>query len=102
MAYTVMEEQIERRARRAVRGREAELEAKGVERGVERGIERGQRDLLRGQAARKFGADTAARLAVLLEDIRDSARLAEAGDWMIDAATGEELIARFGNGSSDG
>ena len=83
MAYTVMEEQIERRARRAVRGREAEL----VERGRAEGVERGQRDLLRGQAARKFGADTARRLA---------------GVWTIDCATGEELSARFGNGSPDG
>ena len=99
MAYTVMEEQIERRARRAVRGREAELEAKGMVRGMERGMERGQRDLLRGMAARKFGADTAARLAALLEDIRDPARLADAGHWMMDSATGDELIARFGNGS---
>ena len=80
--------------------------AEGVARGIEhRGIEQGlaaERELLRRQAARKFGAGTAGRLAGLLAGVGDADQLAQAGDWIIDCATGEELIARFGNGSPRG
>ena len=72
--------------------------AQGVEQGVERGIEQGlaaERDLLRRQAARKFGAGAASRLAGLLAKIDDSARLAEVGVSIIDCATGDDLIARL-------
>ena len=73
--------------------------AEGVEQGIEQGLA-AERELLRRQAARKFGAGTAGRLAGLLAGVGDADRLAQAGDWIIDCATGEELIARFGNGSS--
>jgi hypothetical protein len=79
--------------------------AEGVARGIEQGIEQGlaaERELLRRQAARKFGAGTAGRLAGLLAGVGDADQLAQAGDWIIDCATGEELIARFGNGSPRG
>ena len=79
--------------------------AEGVARGIERGIEQGlaaERELLRRQAARKFGAGTAGRLAGLLAGVGDADQLAQAGDWIIDCATGEELIACFGNGSPRG
>ena len=84
----------------------AEGRAQGIEQGIKQGIERGieqgiatERDLLRRQAARKFGAGTAERLAGLLAPIGDTRRLAEVGDWIIDCTTGDDLIARFGNGA---
>ena len=73
---------------------------RGIEQGIERGIERGiaaERDLLRRLAARKFDAGTARRLAGLLSRIDDPERLAEAGDWIIECAGGDELIARVGD-----
>ena len=87
----------------------AEGIAQGVEQGIARGIARGreqgfeqglaaERELLCRLAARKFGAGTAERLAGLLARIGDTRRLAEVGDWIIDCATGDDLIARFGNG----
>ena len=75
--------------------------AEGVARGIEQGLA-AERELLRRQAARKFGAGTAGRLAGLLAGVGDADQLAQAGDWIIDCATGEELIARFGNGSPRG
>ena len=51
---------------------------------------------------RKFGAGTAERLAGLLARVGDTRRLAEVGDWIIDCATGDDLIARFGNGAETG
>ena len=61
-----------------------------------------ERDLLRRQAARKFDAGTAERLAGLLARIDDPERLAETGDWIIECASGDELIGRFGDGKRDG
>ena len=75
--------------------------AEGVTRGIEQGLA-AERELLRRQAARKFGAGTAGRLAGLLAGVGDADQLAQAGDWIIDCATGEELIARFDNGSPRG
>ena len=61
-----------------------------------------ERDLLRRLAARKFDAGTAERLAGLLSRIDDPERLAETGDWIIECASGDELIGRFGDGKRDG
>ena len=77
--------------------READREAgraEGVELGVELGIDR-ERALLRRQTERKFGAETAGRVAALLAGIGDPERLADAGEWIIDCGSGEELIARL-------
>ena len=85
-----------------VRAWQDEYRAEGRAEGIEQGIEQGlaaERDLLRRQAARKFGAGTAERLAGLLAKIGDSHRLAEVGDWTIDCTTGDDLISRFGNGT---
>ena len=79
----------------------AEGRAQGIEQGIEQGIA-AERDLLRRQAARKFGAGTAERLAGLLAQMGDTRRLAEVGDWIIDCATGDDLIARFGNDAGSG
>ena len=54
----------------------------------------GERALLVRQATRRFGANTAQRLSTLLHRIDDPARLAEASDWIVDCATGAELIGR--------
>ena len=83
----------------------AEGRAEGIEQGIERGLERGlaaERDLLCRLAARKFGAGTAERLAGVLARVGDTRRLGEVGDWIIDCATGEALMARFGNGAGSG
>ena len=44
-------------------------------------------------ARRKFGAETAKELALLLDGVRDSGRLDEVADLIIDCATGRELLA---------
>ena len=79
----------------------AEGRAEGIERGIEQGIA-AERDLLRRQATRKFDAGTAERLAGLLSRIDDPERLAEVGDSIIECASGDELIGRFGDGKRDG
>ena len=86
------------------RGREQGFE-QGRERGREQGFEQGlaaERELLCRLAMRKFGAGAAERLAGLLAGIGDTRRLAEVGDWIIDCATGDDLIARFGTGVETG
>ena len=72
----------------------------GIEQGIEQGIERGieqERRLLCRQAARKFGAETAPRLSVLLEVLADAERLAQVGEWIIECATEAELLDRVRN-----
>ena len=80
---------------RALEERER-LRAEGEERGIEQGLA-AERDLLVGQADVKFGAGTSERLARLLAGIDDTERLAEAGRWIIECATGDDLIARVGD-----
>ena len=72
------------------------LRAEGVERGIAQGLA-AERDLLVRLAALKFGADASERLAPLLAEVDDTERLAEAGEWIIDCATGDDLIARIGD-----
>ena len=70
----------------------------GVERGVKQGVERGlaqQRALLSRQAALRFGAEAAARVSQAVERITDPDGLAAAGDWIVRADTGDELVARL-------
>ncbi len=67
------------------------------EQGRAQGLEQGrneERALLCRQAARKFDADTAERLAAALAGVGDPARLAEVGDWIIECATAADLFAR--------
>ena len=84
--------EAEREAGRA-EGR-AEGREEGRAEGVDLGTER-ERELLRRQSERKFGAGTAGRVVALLARIRDPERLAEVGEWIIDCGSGEELIARL-------
>ena len=81
-----------------VRAWQDEYRAEGRAQGIEQGLA-AERALLRRLAARRFGAGTAERLAGLLAPIGDTRRLAEVGDWIIDCTTGDDLIARFGNGA---
>ena len=55
----------------------------------------GQLELMRRQAARKFGGETAQRLAERLEPAPDVERLAEIGEWLIECESGEALLARL-------
>ena len=85
-------------------GREQGLEqglGQGLERGREQGREQGlecgraeERALLCRQASRKFDAETATRLAGLLDRLSDPERLAEVGDWIIECGTGADLLDR--------
>ena len=54
----------------------------------------GERALLVRQAARRFDTGTAQRLSTLLPHIEDPDRLAEVSDWLVDCATGTELLDR--------
>ena len=70
----------------------------GIEQGVKQGIEQGlvhERALLRRQAALRFGAETASRVSRAVERIADPEGLAAAGDWIVRADTGDELVARL-------
>ncbi len=72
--------------------------AQGVAEGREQGLTQGvdqQRALLCRQAAARFDADTAARLADLLAPISDPERLAEVGDWLVRCDTAAAFFARF-------
>ena len=71
--------------------------AEGFEQGVERGIEQEmqrQRALLSRQAARKFDAETAARLSELLQRVSDPDQFVDVGDAIIECGTGAALLAR--------
>ena len=77
-----------------------EWTAEWVEQGREQGLQQGQRVLLCRQAARKFDAAAGERLAVLLEGVTDSDRLAQVGDWIIECGTADDLFARLEDWSS--
>ena len=65
----------------------------GIAQGIAHGIEQ-ERSLVCRMAARKFAADTAPRLSVLLAGETDSERLAQVGEWIIECETGDDLLAR--------
>ena len=75
-------------------GRVAGME-QGMARGRAEGIER-ERALLLRQANRRFGADIAKALSELIKGTDDPNRLMEVGDWVVDCATGRELLDRAG------
>ena len=57
-----------------------------------------ERALLQRLIERKFGTDTAERAASPLAGIGEPERLADVGEWIIDCASGDELIARLEGG----
>ena len=75
-----------------------EWEARVLERGREQGIAQGraeERALLRRQAERRFGAETARQVSELLAEVADAEDLLEAGDWILECRTGGELLERL-------
>ena len=68
--------------------------AEGREQGRAQGVDQ-QRALLCRQAAARFDAETAARLADLLAPIADPERLAEVGDWLVRCDSAAAFLARF-------
>ena len=69
----------------------------GVDEGRAEGIERGirqQRHLVRRMVARRFGADTADRVAPRLDELSDPERISAVADAVLDCETAEEFIAR--------
>ena len=80
----------------------AEWVEQGREEGREQGIEQGraeERALLCRQAARKFDAAAAQRLAAALEHVADPDRLAQVGDWIIECDTAADLFGRLSDWS---
>ena len=71
-----------------------EWTTKWIAQGRAEGRAEGQTALMRRQAARKFGAETAERLAGRLEEITDPERTAEIGEWLLECDSGDELLAR--------
>ena len=67
--------------------------AQGVRRGMRQGVHQGQADLLRRLAERRFGAETARRLSALLGGA-DADHLIDVGDWIVECASGDELLER--------
>ena len=74
--------------------RAREWEARWFERGHMQGQAEGRRALMHRMAARKFDAETAGRLSVVLDGLADAERLAEVGEWIIECETGAELLDR--------
>ena len=68
--------------------------AEGQAEGRAEGRAEGQALLMRRQAARKFGAATAERLAARLAEITDRDRALAVGEWIIDCEDGGELLRR--------
>ena len=58
------------------------------------GRAKGQSEVMRRQAARKFGVVTADRLAEEPEQVHDPERVVEIGAWLIECESGEELLDR--------
>ena len=73
---------------------DAKVRAEALEQGIERGIARGGARLLSRQAALKFGAGTAGRLAGLLRNLTTPDELDRVGDWILECGSGDELLSR--------
>ena len=71
-----------------------EWTTKWIAQGRAEGRTEGQIAVMRRLAARKFGAETADRLAGHLAKISDPERLGEVGEWLLECDSGEELLAR--------
>ena len=65
--------------------------------GMAKGVARGHREMVLGQASRKFGADTAKRLAALVGAM-DPEQLLHVGHAVVECDTGDDLLAEAANG----
>ena len=81
---------MEWEARVMERGRE-----QGREQGIAQGRAEGRRELLCRLAERRFGPETAARLAGYMAETAGVEELLQVGDWILDCATGRELLDRL-------
>ena len=88
------ERQIEKWTAPRVERSRMEGRTEGRMEGRVEGRTEGQAEVVRRQAARKFGAETAERLAGRLADVTDPERTAEVGEWLLECESGEELLAR--------
>ena len=75
--------------------RAMEWEARVMEQGIARGRAEGRRELLRRLAERRFGPETAAQLADYMAEAAGVEELLQVGDWILDCATGRDLLDRF-------
>ncbi|MCY4223088.1 MAG: hypothetical protein OXD35_15745, partial [Thiotrichales bacterium] len=75
--------------RAQARGRE-----EGQAEGREEGRMEGQVRMMHRMAIRKFGSETADRLAERLDGLDDAERVAAVGDWLIECESGEALLER--------
>ena len=66
----------------------------GIERGIERGIGVGQVRILRHQAARKFGRETAEELARLLGRTPDGEQIGRVAAAIVDCEAADDFLAR--------
>lgn len=96
VAYTELEDKVQRLMERARRQSHTEGRSVGRRDGLAQGIEYERKLLLR-MAARRFGVGTAGRLVPLLAQVAERERLERVGEWLVDCADGKELIARFGD-----
>ena len=77
--------------------RTREFEERAVARGREQGIAQvraEERTLLLRLAERRFGAGTAAQLSNLLAGVEEPEAFIEAGEWIVDCHSGDELLER--------
>ena len=65
----------------------------GRRKGLQEGRQEGRQEAVVRVATRKFGRETARRLAGVLEGVSDSEQVGRIGDLVVDCATGEELLA---------
>ena len=68
--------------------------AEGRVEGRVEGRAEGQIAVMRRLAARKFGPETADRLAERLTKVEDPERVVEVGEWLLDCGSGDELLDR--------
>ena len=94
-AQTMLRERVKEWNMQLLEEGRAEGRAEGQAEGRAR-----QAELMRRMAARKFGYDTAERLAERLERVRDSEHVAEIGEWLIECESSEELLERLEGGHS--
>ena len=91
MPMSVAEEQIQRQLRRTRR----EGRREGLSEGRREGMA-SQRAMLCRMAAHKFGVAVADELAHRLDEVTDTARLADASDLIIECDAGADLLNRIG------
>ena len=73
------------------------IAAQGREEARAEGLER-ERSLLRRLVAWRYGTDTAQQVNPLLAATQDPERLTNVGNWIMECASGRDLLERLRNG----